>query len=139
MASKDPTDKSMLREAYSSPDLKENDSMSLKAARRIKDLPPEERPREKLLLKGPQALSDAELLAILIGSGAPQKSALALGEELLHHYQSFRGMAGRSLEEFMAVKGLKEAKVLNIAAAFEIARRIVEQVLTQQPLQTEEE
>jgi len=110
--------------------------MPLKPSRRIKDLPPEERPREKLLLKGPQALSDAELLAILIGSGTPQKSALSLGEELLQRYQSFRGMAGRSLEEFMAVKGLKEAKVLNIAAAFEIARRIVEQVLAQQSSQT---
>lgn len=108
----------------------------LKPVRRIKDLPPEERPREKLLLKGPQALSDAELLAILIGSGTHQKSALALGEELLQRYQSFRGMAGRSLDEFMAIKGLKEAKVLNIAAAFEIARRIVEQVLAQQSSQT---
>ena len=103
---------------------------------RIKDLPPEERPREKLLRQGPQALSDAELLAILIGSGTPQKSALALGEELLQRYQSFRGMAGRPLDEFMAIKGIKEAKVLNIAAAFEIARRIVEQILTQQSSQT---
>jgi DNA repair protein RadC len=109
--------------------------MASKPARRIKDLPPEERPREKLLLHGPQALSDAELLAILIGSGTPQKSALALAEELLQRYQSFRGMAGRSLDEFMAIKGLKEAKVLHIAAAFEIARRVVEQVLAQQSSQ----
>jgi DNA repair protein RadC len=45
-------------------------------------------------------------------------------------------MAGRSLDEFMAIKGIKEAKVLNIAAAFEIARRIVEQILAQQSSQT---
>lgn len=102
--------------------------MASKPARRIKDLPPEERPREKLLLHGPQALSDAELLAILIGSGTPQKSALALAEEILQRYQSFRGMAGHSLDEFMAIKG-------NIAAAFEIARRIVERVLAQQSSQ----
>jgi DNA repair protein RadC len=110
--------------------------MTSKPARRIKDLPPEERPREKLLRQGPRALSDAELLAILIGFGTPQKSALALGEELLQRYQSFRGMAGRPLDEFMVIKGIKEAKVLNIAAAFEIARRIVEQILAQQSSQT---
>lgn len=53
-------------------------------ARRIKDLPEFDRPREKLWIKGPQALSDAELLAILIGSGTKRKSALELASEVLN-------------------------------------------------------
>lgn len=98
---------------------------------KIKDLPPEERPREKLLARGPQALTDVELLAILIRTGIPGRSALDLSEELLRRFDSFRGMAGRSLEEFMEIKGLKGTKVITIAAAFEIARRVVEQVLAE--------
>ena len=100
---------------------------------KIKDLPPEERPREKLLTRGPQALTDAELLAILIRTGTRELSALDLAEELLKRFDSFKGMAGRSLEEFMRIKGLKGAKVVTIAAAFEIARRVVEQVLAEHP------
>ena len=95
---------------------------------RIKDLPLEERPREKLLKEGAESLSDAELLAILIGSGTKDKSAIDLANEVLNKYNSFRGLAGKTIEEIKEIKGLKEAKILNIAAAFEIARRIVEEV-----------
>lgn len=96
---------------------------------RIKDLPPLERPREKLLAYGADKLSDAELIAILIGSGTRDKSALDIAEEVLDKFGGFRGMAGRDMDEFKEIKGLKEAKILNLAAAFEIATRIVEEVL----------
>jgi DNA repair protein RadC len=96
---------------------------------RIKDLPPDERPREKLLKYGADKLSDAELLTILISSGTKEKSALELGEDLLKKYGSFRGIAGRSIKEIMQIKGIKEAKAINIAASFEIARRIVKEVM----------
>lgn len=95
----------------------------------IKQLPEERRPREKLLKYGAQSLSDAELLALLIATGTTEKTAIELGEELLQRYQSFKGMANRSLDEIMQVKGIKEAKAINIAAAFEIARRVVLKVL----------
>ena len=95
---------------------------------RIKDLPPEERPRERFLKEGGEILSDIELLAILIGSGTKDKSAIDLANEIIKKYSSFKGLAGRSIEELKEIKGLKEAKILNIAAAFEIARRIVEEV-----------
>ena len=95
---------------------------------RIKDMPSDQRPREKLLKEGGEILSDIELLAILIGSGTRDKSAIDLADEIIKKYSSFKGLAGRSIEELKEIKGLKEAKILNIAAAFEIARRIVEEV-----------
>jgi len=95
---------------------------------RIRDLPEDERPREKLLKEGGEVLSDAELLAILIGTGTKDKSAIDLANEIMSKYGSYKGLAGRDIEELKQIKGLKEAKILNIAAAFEIARRIVEEV-----------
>lgn len=95
---------------------------------KIKDLPLEQRPREKLLKEGAESLSDAELLAILIGSGTKEMSALDLANQIMEKYVSFKGIAGRSIEELKEIKGLKDAKILNIASAFEIARRIVEEV-----------
>lgn len=95
---------------------------------RIKDLPEGLRPREKLLKEGAEILSDTELLAILIGKGIKGKSAIDLADEIMRKYNSFRGLAGKSIEELKEIKGLGETKILNIAAAFEIARRIVEEV-----------
>jgi len=91
---------------------------------RIKDLPEDQRPREKLLKFGPESLSDKELLAILIGYGFKGKSALDIAEEMLVEYKDLRGLAGKRLDEFMKIKGIKEAKIIKIAVAFEIAKRI---------------
>lgn len=104
------------------------DEQRLEQKVRIKDLPMEQRPREKLLKDGAEILSDVELLAILIGSGTKDKSAIDLANEIIKKYGSFKGLAGRTIEELKEIKGLKEAKILNIASAFEIARRIVEEV-----------
>lgn len=95
---------------------------------KIKDMPENQRPREKLIKFGAETLSDAELMAILISSGTKEKSAIALAEEILKTYGSFRGLAGRDIEEVQKINGLKDAKVASIAAAFEIARRIVNEV-----------
>jgi len=103
---------------------------SLTPKLKIKDLPIDERPREKLLKFGADSLSDVELLAILISSGTKEKSALDLAKELYEKYgSSFKGLAGRDISEIIKIKGLKEAKVLNIATSFEIAKRIVDEVL----------
>lgn len=91
---------------------------------KIKDLPEEQRPREKLLKFGPESLSDKELLAILIGHGLKGKSAIEMAEDLLNEHKNLKGLAGRRLDEFMKIKGIKEAKIIKIAAAFEIAKRI---------------
>jgi len=99
------------------------------AKQKIKDMPPERRPREKLLYEGSDTLSDVELLAILIGSGTRDKSALDIAQELYDKFGGYRGLAERNLAELMEIEGMGEAKAANIAAAYEIAARIVEMVL----------
>lgn len=95
---------------------------------RMKDLPVNQRPREKLMNFGADTLTDAELMAILISSGTKEKSALDIATELMDTYGSFRGIAGRDIAEIQKIKGLKMVRAINIAAAFEIARRIVNEV-----------
>jgi len=86
-------------------------------------------PGGKLLRAGPESLTDAELLAIIISSGTPQKTAQQIAQDLIEKFQSFRGMADQDVRELMQIKGLGQVKLCRIAAAFEIARRIVNQVL----------
>jgi len=83
----------------------------------------------KLKELGAESLSDAELLSILIGTGIKGKSAERIAEEILNRFGSFKGMAHQPFEKFLTIKGLGQVKLIRIAAAFEIARRIVNQVL----------
>ena len=96
---------------------------------KIKDLPLEERPREKLLEHGADELSDVELLAILLRTGTKEKSALDLAEEILNKFGGFKGMSGRDFEDFKKISGLSDAKLASISATLEISGRIVRQVL----------
>ena len=94
----------------------------------ISDWPVDERPRERLLALGAEALSDAELLAVLLRSGVRGKSAVELGRELLRQFGSIR----RLLEEGPAranLKGLGDAKRAQFAAAIELARRSTKEEL----------
>ncbi len=90
----------------------------------IKDWAKDDRPREKLLSKSPMALSDSELLAILINNGNKEKSAVALAQEVLQLGKNNLNELGRlSIKDFMAIKGIGEAKAIAIAAALELGRR----------------
>lgn len=90
----------------------------------IKTWSEDERPREKMLLKGAAALSDAELLAILISSGTKEKSALDLAREVLGLAQNNLHELGRlGVLELQKTKGIGEARAITIAAALEIGRR----------------
>ena len=92
---------------------------------RIKNLPLEERPREKLFQRGVQALTDAELLAILLRTGTAKKSALDLGRELTADGGLYRRLARISdLSELTQIKGLGQAKAATVLAALELGRRI---------------
>lgn len=92
---------------------------------KIKNLPLEERPREKLFLRGVGALTDAELLAILLRTGTAQKSALTIGKELTSDGGLYKRLARVSdLRELMQIKGLGQAKAATLLAALEIGRRI---------------
>lgn len=85
-------------------------------------------PGGKLREKGATALSEAELLAILISTGIPGKTAEQIADEVLLKFGSLRGLSGRPLEEFLQFKGLSDRKITRIAAALEIARRVSKQL-----------
>ena len=94
----------------------------------IADLPEHERPRERLLDKGSEALSDAELLAILLRTGARNRSAIDLAREVLTAFDGkLSALAGASVAEIDAVRGIGQAKAVEIRAAFALARRLQEQ------------
>lgn len=83
-----------------------------------------DRPREKLLSKGKAALSDAELIAIIIGSGSRNKSAVELSQEILSSYQNKLNELGKvSVDQLMKFKGIGTAKAITIVAALELGRR----------------
>ncbi|BAL84113.1 putative DNA repair protein RadC homolog [Selenomonas ruminantium subsp. lactilytica TAM6421] len=92
----------------------------------VRDLPPEERPREKLLLCGAAALSNAELLAILLRSGTKKKSVLRIAEEILAHIkeQGLAGMVHISVAELAKIDGIGKVKALTLQAAIELGRRL---------------
>lgn len=94
----------------------------------IKSWPEAERPREKLMHRGASALSEAELLALILGSGdaASGRSALDLGRELMLQFKSLRALADASCCEIQAVKGIGPAKATCILAALDLSRRIRE-------------
>lgn len=90
--------------------------------RRVCDLPPEERPRERLARHGVAALSNRELLALIVGTGSRRASALTLAEDLLQ--RGLRGLASRSLAELERERGLGRAKASRVLAAMELGARL---------------
>lgn len=90
----------------------------------IKNWAEEDRPREKLLLKGRRALTDAELIAILIGSGSITETAVELSKRILHQYSNDLSVLGKqSVTELCKFKGIGEAKAIAIIAGLELGRR----------------
>lgn len=90
----------------------------------IKHWAEDDKPREKLMLKGKEALSDAELVAILIGSGSRNESAVDLSKRILASVDNGLNALGKlSLKQLMNFKGIGEAKAITIAAALELGRR----------------
>ena len=89
----------------------------------LKDLPLDARPREKLLARGPGALSDAELLALLLRTGLPGKNALQMGQELISTFGGVAGLLHTGADALKKIKGLGPAKRAEIVAVLELARR----------------
>lgn len=92
----------------------------------IKELPQEERPREKMLTKGAEALSNAELLAILLRSGTKNDSVLRVAERLLKKYEELGigALASLSPQELSKINGIGPVKAVTIVAAFELGKRL---------------
>jgi DNA repair protein RadC len=103
------------------------------AAMAIRDWPNDERPREKLLDKGPGALSDAELLAILLRTGTRGRSALDLARDALKSFASLRKLIAADRQRFCAERGLGLVRYVELQAAVEIARRQLSETLRTGP------
>ena len=104
------------------------------AATGLKSLPSDARPREKLLARGPSALSDAELLALLLRTGIVGKHVIQLAQELLDRFGGVGGLLHTGAEALKVIKGLGPAKRAEVVAVLELARRALAQELQQKPL-----
>ncbi|QAZ40556.1 hypothetical protein C1M51_14600 [Methylibium sp. Pch-M] len=100
----------------------------------MKDLPADLRPREKLLARGPAALADAELLALLLRTGLKGQGVLQLAQALLDRFGGLSGLLATDTVELGSVKGLGPAKRAELAAVLEIARRSLASRLAQTPV-----
>ena len=96
-----------------------------KSVYRITDLAADERPRERLAKLGPQALSSAELLAILLRVGVPGENAVQVGQRLLQTFGGLTGLHRATFDEVRAQHGIGEAKAAQIKAAIELGRRLM--------------
>jgi DNA repair protein RadC len=100
----------------------------------IKSWAEDDKPREKLLNKGPAALSNAELIAILIGSGNNEESAVDLSKRIMNEVNdNFAELARLTISDLQKYKGIGEAKAITIAAALELGRRRGTSVLNEKP------
>lgn len=91
----------------------------------MREMPEEDRPREKLERYGVESLSNAELLGILLGTGSRDKNAVELADELLKHIQREGGAVNVDIEDLMCVKGVGKAKACTVIAAVEFGKRIM--------------
>ncbi|UJL44970.1 DNA repair protein RadC [Virgibacillus sp. NKC19-16] len=90
----------------------------------IKDVPKEDRPRERLLQLGSAHLSNQELLAILLGSGTKEESVMVLSNRVLMHFEGLKLLNDATIEELMAIKGIGEAKGVLMLSAIELGKRM---------------
>jgi DNA repair protein RadC len=90
----------------------------------VKDLPSDDRPREKLVLRGSQSLSDAELIAILLRTGKKGKSVIEIAQELINENTNLAVLASKSFQSMLRTSGIGRDKAATLMAAFELARRV---------------
>jgi len=93
----------------------------------VKELPVDDRPREKLILRGAQSLSDAELVAILLRTGKKGKSVLEIARELISSEGNLALLATKTVDSLQKISGIGKDKAATLAAAFELSRRILSQ------------
>src|ERR1051326_3761263 len=91
---------------------------------KISEMPADERPREKLLARGPTALIDPELIAILLGSGVQGANAIEVARQLLEKYKSLTGLSRCTVDELKKIRGIGKAKAMHLVAAFQLGRRL---------------
>jgi DNA repair protein RadC len=97
-------------------------------------MPANDRPRERLASKGPDALRTDELIAILLRTGLKGMSALTVAQELIRRFETLDGLARATLEQLCEVKGIGRDKAVTLVAAFALARRMAEELRNEAPL-----
>ncbi len=102
-------------------------------ATRIKDMPDLERPRERLAAQGAEALSPAELIAILLRTGLRGRSAIEVAHELIRQHGDLNALARASLEDLQKIKGIGRDKAVTLQAAFTLARRMARELRQPRP------
>ena len=101
---------------------------------RLKDQPASERPRERLVAKGAAALTDAELIAILLRTGLQGANAVEVGAQLLRKFGSLHALARASVDDLRKVRGIGRDKAVTLLAAFTLARKMAEELQRESPV-----
>src|SRR5687768_13132594 len=101
---------------------------------RIKDLPAPERPRERLCEHGPDALSNTDLIAILLRTGSKGVSALQAADQLIRKFKTLDHLSRASREELCQIKGIGPDKAITVISAFTLARRLAREAAHEAPL-----
>ena len=99
----------------------------------LRDLPQDARPREKMLARGPAALSDSELLALILRTGVVGKYVLNLAQDMLAAHGGLRGLLNAPQAQLQSIKGMGAAKLSQLQAVLELTRRALAQELAQKP------
>jgi DNA repair protein RadC len=105
---------------------------------KIREMPQQERPREKLLAHGPDALTNPELIGILLRTGRRGRNVVEVARELLDKYKSFAALSRCTPRELEEIKGIGPAKAVELVAAFNLGKRFAEERLSQQKLDSPE-
>jgi len=101
---------------------------------RLKDQPPSERPRERLVEHGPDALSPAELIAILVRTGLKGTNAVEIGKQLIQKFGTLQALARASVDDLRSVKGIGRDKAVTLMAAFALARKMAKDLQRESPV-----
>ena len=105
---------------------------------KIREMPQEERPREKLAAHGAAALTDPELIAILLRTGVAGANAVEVGRELLKRYGSLAGLSRCTVDELAKIRGVGFAKAVQLVAAFGLGQRLARETLSKQKIDSPE-
>lgn len=105
---------------------------------KISEIPEDDRPREKLIARGATALTDAELIGILLRTGLPGANAVQVATQLLGRYQSLNGLSRCTVDEIAQIAGIGPAKAVQLVAAFGLGQRLARETLSREKIDTPE-
>ena len=106
---------------------------------KIREMPKEDRPREKLAARGANALSDAELIAIFLGSGIEGRNAIEVAGDLIREFGSLGSLSRCTAKELVKIKGIGPAKAAHLAAAFDLGQRLAREIFMRRKIETPEQ